>query len=342
MAHDELGSVRDILAAFAPPPAHHQLDLQKSPAEGGALNLRSRSSTSHRSDLSPSGSKGGCSCGRSHPPIRPRKRKLRADDGELHPSTRDFARRHNYRLSRGEALNYAGDCHEPVRVNRQLDVTHLKPEMLVRCHRCPACMGNRMRYWAAAAYYETVQATERGQRTWFGTLTLRPQEQARLAEQALEKQMMNEVKTAVPEWWNETEPFEYFCKKRQRQVTGQSYVCDRRFELVVQELKREIQLYFDRLRAAGHKFRYLVVFEKHKTGLPHVHWLLHETTEPITKRELQKRWKLGNTRVNVVGGKSNASKGPREAAFYVAKYLNKGPATGRQMASQRYRPAKRA
>ena len=155
-----------------------------------------------------------------------------------------------------------------------------------------------------------------GNRTWFGTLTLTKDWQDELLQRA---------RSAHPdpnaEWWDN--PF-----------------CEERYAAVRDEFMAEVQKYWKRLRKAGHAFKYFLVFEPHKSGLPHAHWLLHEQEGPIRKRELQQQWPLGHTKVVIVGGRSKRSASPERAAYYVAKYLSKS-VQSRQIASQLYRPLKR-
>lgn len=75
-------------------------------------------------------------------------------------------------------------------------------------------------------------------------------------------------------------------------------------------------------------FRFLAVFERHKDGFPHLHLLIHEQGQPLTKSAIQAEWRLGFSQCKLV------DQGPK-AAFYVAKYLGKDAAT-RIRASVRY------
>lgn len=76
------------------------------------------------------------------------------------------------------------------------------------------------------------------------------------------------------------------------------------------------------------RFRYIAVFERHCDGYPHLHLLLHEQGQPLTKRDIQAEWRLGFSQCKLV------DQGPK-AAFYVAKYLSK-EAAARVRASLRY------
>ena len=200
---------------------------------------------------------------------------------------------------------------------------------LVRCRRCPQCLRARTAYWALAAVNQTKLAAGR---TWFGTLTFGPEFQAELLKRAMAK-----PQSSQPDWFA-TERRSYFCRRRQCVVEVDAWVCDARFSAVRDEAKREVQKFWKRLRKAGHRFRYLVVFEQHKSGDPHVHFLLHEEGDRILKRELESKWGMGFSKFKLVGGRRSAQVGSAErAAWYVAKYLSKS-AQARQMASENYVP----
>lgn len=156
----------------------------------------------------------------------------------------------------------------------------------------------------------TLHGAVNGRRTWFGTLTLKPEAQAWALDLARQEWMLEHGSAVVPDWWDDPS-------------------CDLRFSLQRAVLVRECQLYWKRLRKAGAQFKYCLVFERHKSGLPHMHFLLHEESEHITKATLQKQWHLGFTQVKLVDGD------PRKAAYYVAKYLSKSNQS-RQIASTRY------
>lgn len=255
----------------------------------------------------------------SHPPRRAvRKQRLRtpAPIGALDPRIYDAG------LSIADAddagrftLKYARDCQAPLRL-KQHDLGRRFVEYEVRCRKCGPCLRARMRYWIAAAVTQTKEAMMTGNRTWFGTLTLTPDWQRELLQRAREAHPQPNA-----EWWEDT-------------------TCEERFAAVRDQFLAEVQRYWKRLRKAGHRFKYFLVFEPHKSGLPHAHWLLHEQDGPIRKRELQAQWPLGVTHVAIVGGRSKRSAGPEKAAFYVAKYLSKS-VQSRQIASSLYRPSKK-
>lgn len=210
--------------------------------------------------------------------------------------------------------------------------TRTLAKRLVRCRRCTECLHARKYYWASAALEQTRQA----RRTWFGTLTFDESGHRELALRAKAKHP-----TPNASWWDDTVPVTYFCKKRKENVTVDGYTCDERFRVTTKEAYREARLFWARLRKAGHKFKYLLVFERHKTGLVHMHFLLHEQDKPILKRDIESQWPWGYTNIKLVGGSSKQTIAADKAAWYVAKYLSKS-VQSRQIASKDYRPEKRA
>lgn len=218
-------------------------------------------------------------------------------------------------------VTYSKDCLAPLRMRRHSDKGALMADYMVRCRRCAPCLRARTRFWTYHAVEQTRRTEAQGLRTWFGTLTLRPEAQRDTLNQACLAWMAEAPGSGVPDWWDDP-------------------TCDERFKLHRAVLVRELQLYFKRLRKAGHKFKYFVVFERHKSGLPHIHWLLHECgPEQITKTELQSQWKLGFTQVKLVGGYDKKRKrvlNPSYAAFYVSKYLSKSYQS-RQLVSVGYK-----
>lgn len=142
-------------------------------------------------------------------------------------------------------------------------------------------------------------------RTWLGTLTLAPARHALVCEQVhlrLSQSGVNPADFERQEWFNE----------------------------LVTEIGAEITRYLKRVRKnSGAPIRYLLVSERHKSGLPHFHMLVHEpdATLPVTKRCLDDAWKWGFTRFTLVNGAGGA--------VYACKYLAKDAST-RIRASFRY------
>lgn len=267
-----------------------------------------------------------CPCGRSHAiRRRSRKRPGPADHDEMVGKVYEAK-------AEGKAIpgdrpgewlvNYAGNCEAPMRMRRYADSGALLADYFVRCRRCKPCLRARMGFWVHHATRMAERTEAEGRRTWFGTLTLSPSAQRSTLDLALQKWLTETdlPSSAIPDWWDEPS-------------------CDYRFAIHRTALVREVQLYMKRLRKAGHQFKYFVVFERHKSGLPHIHWLLHETGDPIRKSALQAQWSLGFTQVKLVGGyckKRKRKLSPVFAAHYVAKYLAK-EFQSRQLVSINYK-----
>lgn len=180
-------------------------------------------------------------------------------------------------------------------------------DVAVRCRKCPNCLRARAGLWRIRASREIEAAS----RTWFGTLTLNPDAHFRCvakAAQALAAQGLS---------WDRLDPDDAF-KERCKPLT------------------HECQLWVKRLRKRAEGLRYCLVVERHKSGLPHVHVLVHETREAIRHRQLSDAWSWGFVKFNLV----RDEEGP-QAARYVAKYLSKSAAT-RVKASLRYGAEDRA
>lgn len=280
------------------------------------------------SGTSDSGSGHGCPCGRSHPDTRPwrRRSRLPTDHGRMVDQLTLAASSGKITSTpqRGEhVVHYAGDCSQPVRIGKAADRGALHVIWETRCRICKRCLKAKMTYWALAAVEQTRIAAEQGHRTWFGTLTLRPEALAAIKVRVFQEwaQSQKQASSAPPDWMDDPK-------------------CDFRFGLLRDQLVGECQRYWKRLRAAGHRFKYFLVFERHKSGEPHMHWLLHEEGEPILKRHLTSQWPLGFAKVKLVGRKKRQHVSPERAAWYVAKYLGKA-VQSRQIASRSYRPSRK-
>lgn len=206
----------------------------------------------------------------------------------------------------------AGDCLRPVPMSLKghpdpLAVAiGIEPELpaivnfSVRCRKCDNCLRHRTRLWTARGIAECSVST----RTWFGTLTVRPDVRtSRLYAAHLE------VSRKRGERWCD--------------LSG-----DEQYGYVVNALSRDVTLALKRLRKHA-SFRYLLVSEAHEDGFPHFHVLLHESGQRISKRTLEDHWRIGFSQWRVV------ETGDSRAAGYVCKYLSKSALT-RVRASQRY------
>lgn len=170
-----------------------------------------------------------------------------------------------------------------------------------RCRRCAACLRHRSRLWSARAVSETKAAV----RTWFGTITLRPERQQWALDSARHKLSRQGI------------DFDALSEEERFRL---------RHSFVSQELTRWLK----RVRkVSGAPLRFCLVAEAHKSGAPHYHILVHECDPalPVRKEVLKSAWTWGFTRWKLVND-------PR-AALYVTKYLSKD-AKARVRASLHY------
>lgn len=173
-------------------------------------------------------------------------------------------------------------------------------ELEVACRSCEACLRARARLWSARA----VAETRVWPRTWFGTMTLRPEEVFRTLTVA----RVNARARAVP-------------------MEGESELAQ--FSRHVAAVGPEVGRFIKRVRKnTGSKLRYLLVAEPHKSGVPHFHMLVHQTTlhELVRYDDLKSQWLLGFSSWKLCDHRS---------ASYVCKYLSKS-LRARVRASQAY------
>jgi len=169
-------------------------------------------------------------------------------------------------------------------------------DLEVRCRRCSACLAQRRRQWAARVRTELSGHMAIGARTWFGTLTLSPEQQF-LALVSARKQYTDSGKDLDKDLSD-----------------------DQQFIARHRTISRWLTLYLKRVRKqAGVPFRYLLVCEKHKSGLPHYHILIHEDSisRQIPKRILGEQWIHGFSRWKLVDDMRQGT--------YLCKYLAKSP-----------------
>ncbi len=173
--------------------------------------------------------------------------------------------------------------------------------MHVPCRKCESCRRRRRNLWAARAVAETRNSA----RTWFGTLTLTPDWQYRMLCQAI-------------------------ADRRARAVEFETLSPEQQFIARHETIAREITKYLKRVRQQSEApLRFLLVAEKHKSGLPHYHILVHERDhmKPVRKAELTRQWTFGFTNWKLVDDASRAQ--------YLCKYLGKDSST-RVRSSLRY------
>ena len=160
--------------------------------------------------------------------------------------------------------------------------------LTVRCRRCDACRRRRAMFWRLRAQAETQAAV----RTWFGTLTLRPE---------LHQQCVDRARTALAHQGVDFDALPFGEQFTER--------CKYSGELVTKYLKRV-------RKDAKMPFRFLCVTEHHKSGLPHYHLLVHEAVEGSVKHAtLRGQWDAGFCKWVLVQDLKQAS--------YLCKYLSK-------------------
>jgi len=164
-------------------------------------------------------------------------------------------------------------------------------DMEVRCRKCENCLKARRKMWEARALNEW----RRSHRTWLATLTLRPEEQLRCLYEA----------RAV-------------CR-RKGYVDLEEMAPGAQFARLASASGQLVTNYLKRLRkdVGMRVFRYIAIAERHESGDPHWHLLIHEQRldVPIRKRTLHKHWHHGFSSFKLTSGFSNAT--------YPLKYIGK-------------------
>jgi hypothetical protein len=202
----------------------------------------------------------------------------------------------------------AGNCLDPRPVTVSYTDQHRSKyrtwrgnvDYTVPCRKCDNCVKRRRWHWTQRISTEIGQAD----RSWFGTLTLEPEAQFRAI---LRAERLAERKG-----------------HRWSQLTDM-----RRFYWHVSVIAPEITLFLKRVRKnSGAMLRYCLVAERHKSGYPHFHAVLHHGAVPVLHRHLKDAWRLGFSDFKLVEERL-------KVARYVAKYLTKALGT-RVRASARY------
>ena len=176
-------------------------------------------------------------------------------------------------------------------------------ELHARCRKCDACRKAKAAYWKLRAMAEIGRSA----RTWFVTLTWRPEDRIRA---------------------------EY-------SMADQSAVGAERFRQLLRAVSPATNLWLQRLRKGLRtegespvSFRYLLVWEAHSDGFPHAHLLIHERAgQVLTKRRIQREWKAGFSNCRLVSSPDPADL--HKAAAYTCKYIAKTMLV-RVRASSRY------
>ena len=218
--------------------------------------------------------------------------------------------------SRTVVWDVASNCLSPVVVEMHgrasegnIKMTNVTPtcnrpnfaELTVPCRKCANCLRRKANNWRLRALSEFHSAN----RTWFSTLTVSPTSLIHLLSS---------------------------CRVRLGRAGTDLEALSVQDQFL--ELEREgfahVQKWLKRLRKNDPEsaIRYLAVTERHKSGVPHWHVLLHETAKPLSyDRSLKGSWRLGFDSYRLV---SDA-----RAAGYVTKYLAKS-IEARVRASSRY------
>lgn len=211
----------------------------------------------------------------------------------------------------------SGDCsygyHRPFTSWPSYDAKHRRKRnhklhlvIITRCRKCVHCLRHRSRLWRVRA----VSEVEASVRTWFGTLTLDP---------------------AVAFQWR-LQGSDLLSRRypySDAKVVGAA----REFQCIHEIASREVTKALKRFRKkhglkAG-SFKYLIVAEAHKSGVPHYHLLIHEkaSDRPIRYEELRTFWPHGFYQYRLVKELHEAT--------YLCKYLSKDM-RARVRASQSY------
>lgn len=145
----------------------------------------------------------------------------------------------------------------------------------------------------------------RHQRTWFCTFTLSPEQHALMWMKA--------------------------CSRlRKAGINPSELSAERGFKERAAESQKLFSDFMKRLRKKGKsQVRYLLVVESHKSGLPHLHALLHEVEGSLTYRDISGEWYAGFCTAKLVEDTTDKS------VRYVTKYLAK-QAVSRVRASLHY------
>ena len=164
-------------------------------------------------------------------------------------------------------------------------------ELHARCRKCEACRKAKAAYWKLRAMAETGRSA----RTWFVTLTWRPEDRLRA-----EYSMRNPNAIGV---------------ERFRELLRG---CSPAVNLWLQRMRKGLRTEAE----APVSFRYLLVWEAHTDGFPHAHLLIHEKAgQTLTKRRIQREWKSGFSNCRLVAGDNPENL--HKSAAYVCKYMAK-------------------
>ncbi len=165
------------------------------------------------------------------------------------------------------------------------------------CRLCEQCLAMRSRLWRDRAENEYGLAV----RTWLVTLTLSPEWHEQLRLRSVQRLSAAGV------------DYDTLCEGKQ-------------FAARCEPISKEITKWLKRIRKrSGAKIRYLVVTERHKSGLPHYHALIHESDPMLPIRYTHYAFRRGDHEITSwpYGYASAKLVEDRQHATYVCKYLSK-------------------
>ncbi len=202
------------------------------------------------------------------------------------------------------SIDQGGRCEAPILIIEKPRTRRQRVwlERDVRCRACKTCLKNRAREWRFRMQSELGEA----ERTWFGTMTLSPDNHQFFLELARSR-------------------------LTKRGTDLETLPAAEQFQVRCWAISPELTRFLKRVRKVSNApLRYILVAEPHKSGLPHYHMLIHESdpSNPVRHAQLQSNWALGYSSWKLVEDNSRA-------AHYAAKYLAKS-ASARVRASLRY------
>lgn len=210
-------------------------------------------------------------------------------------------------------------CNRPVPISRRAPLRKALPDVVkngkgndqvtysaelnlgVACRRCAGCLDHKRRLWGSRAYWETLHSV----RTWFGTLTFTPEEH------------VEGLRAAMSLAWQDGIDYHRLGEAEQLALNARALLPH--VQQFLKRLRKGAKPSADRPKGRPPaKFRYLLVFEPHESGLVHFHMLIHETsTTPLLKADLEDQWGAHISHWRLVPTTS------KKEVWYVCKYLSK-------------------
>lgn len=135
----------------------------------------------------------------------------------------------------------------------------------------------------------------RAQRTWLCSFTLSPDYHVKTLAQAN-------------------------VRLRKSGVLPNEISAERMFKERASEMQKMFTDFMKRLRKQTNaQIRYLLVVESHKSGMPHLHALIHEVAGTVTSRNINGQWFAGFSNAKLVRDDEAAPNAVRYACKYLAK-----------------------